>query len=65
MFHRLGNFIITLLVLLFVGALVLLIGCGAISIAVALIKFALPIIAMSFGFLILLGIIFILVYINI
>lgn len=64
MFHRLGNFIITLIVLFFVGALVLLIGCGVIAIAITLIKIALPIISISLGFLILLGLIFILVYIN-
>ena len=65
MFHRLGNFIITLIVLLFVGALILLIGYGAISIAITLIKIAIPIIAISLGIIILLGIAFILVYINI
>ena len=65
MFHRLGSFIITLIVLLFAGALILLIGCGAIAIAITLIKIAIPIIAISLGIIILLGIAFILVYINI
>ena len=65
MFHRLGNFIITLIVLLFVGALILLIGYGVIAIVITLIKIALPIILISLGVLFLLGIVFILVYINI
>ena len=64
MFHRLGSFIITLIVLFFAGALILLIGCGAIAIAVTLIKIVFPIISILLGFLILLGIVCIIVYIN-
>lgn len=65
MFHRLGNFIITLLVLLFVGVLIVTVVGGAIAIAVTLIKIVFPIISILLGFLILLGIVCIIIYINI
>ena len=65
MFHRLGNFIITLLILVILGALFVTIVGGAIAIAVTLIKIVFPIISIILGFLILIGIVCIIVYINI
>lgn len=65
MFHRLGSFIITLIVLLFVGVLIVTVVGGAIAIAVTLIKIVFPIISILLGFLILLGVILIFIYINI
>lgn len=65
MFHRLGSFIITLIVLLFVGVLFVTVVGGAIAIAITLIKIVFPIISILLGFLILLGIILIVIYINI
>lgn len=65
MFHRLGNFIITLLILVIIGAIILFIVGGAIAIAVTLIKFLFPIISILLGFLILIGIACIIIYINI
>ena len=65
MFHRLGNFIITLLILTILGALIITIVGGAIAIAVTLIKILFPIISILLGFLILIGIVCIIIYINI
>lgn len=39
MFERLGKFIITLIVLLFGGVFILLLGCGIIAAVLAIIKF--------------------------
>ena len=64
MFHRLGNFIITLIILVILGALFVTVVGGAIAIAVTLIKIVFPIISILLGFLILLGIVCIIVYIN-
>lgn len=64
MFHRLGNFIITLIILVILGALIVTVVGGAIAIAVTLIKIIFPIISILLGFLILLGIVCIIVYIN-